>query len=106
MQLNLQGLTEEELVNLRTQINEEISKMRKLDHEEETSLFRSRYEGKYFLHANGTVYHILKVVDKYTALVWVCEVSEKEFFNLSITKQIVCELFTPKNTDLKTDLTF
>ena len=48
MQLNLQGLTEEELVNLRTQINDRISAMRKMDHEEETSLFRSRYEGKYF----------------------------------------------------------
>ena len=99
MQLNLQGLTEEELVNLRTQINDRISAMRKMDREEETSLFRSRYEGKYFLHADGTIYHILEIIDKYVALVWIFEVEkEDDFFNVSISKENLRGLFTPKNT--------
>ena len=103
-QIKLDKLTEEELVALRSEINDKISEFRKMERSEETTLLKKKYEGKFFYDASKQVfYHITEVIDKYQANAWVCSIerSDDESLSTFIIKHIKTpydapHLFVPK----------
>ena len=99
--IDLNTLTEEELFNLRDQVNNRIDEIRKTERIEEAERLKEKYEGKCFIDfETGTLIRIDEVLDKYSAKVWKFAMSVKENDTFS-AMLVVCDphmtgLFQPK----------
>lgn len=101
MELDLTNYTEEELVELRRQINDRISEFRKLERSEEEAILANKYEGKYFLHEpTGDVYYVKEVLNKYwvDGLIFHLEHEDDMVTEISFIHKQLNGLFQPKMT--------
>ena len=98
MDLDLTELTEEELFQLRDQVNNRIDDIRKKERNEEADRLRERYEGKCFRTPEGNILRIDEVIDKYWAQVWLYSITESEDdeFTMTIARKNINGMFQPK----------
>lgn len=69
--IDLNTLTEEELFDLRDQVNNRIDEIRKTERNEEALRLKEKYEGKCFFDPETeTLIRVDEVLDKYSARVW------------------------------------